>query len=316
MASASRRRTWQIQSSWSRTLIGPPVVSQDGLRERLPCLRRPSALVQGHRENEPRGRAEHAGCVPSHQGDRPVELTLAVFRQALDELEEGVVPLSSSLCRRPRRARREGDDLAQFLSRRGPEQTGPSGPFRDDRVGRRAELREQGPAGVQIILLLPEEQAEFGVPVPRVVFRRVFVERLAPGDPCLIRSSLSHQEGAQFSLREPGFRIDRDGLSVLGEGLALLVVALQDLAGEGVEYGRPGIEAEGRRELSNGLVLAAQVPQSGDEVLAGDDAPRGRGRRPAESARSPRPAGLHGRARRRDCCGPWPPPGRMASAAW
>jgi hypothetical protein len=41
----------------------------------------------------------------------------------------------------------------------------------------------------------------------------------------------------------------------------LLLGALQDLAGKGMEHGRPGIEAEGHREFSKELIAAAQVPQ-------------------------------------------------------
>jgi hypothetical protein len=57
----------------------------------------------------------------------------------------------------------------------------------------------------------------------------------------------------------------------LVERLAGLVVELEDPAQQGVENGRAGIEADGRRECADRLVLATQVPQIESEVqVAGD----------------------------------------------
>jgi hypothetical protein len=103
------------------------------------------------------------------------------------------------------------------------------------------------------------------------MLRRVVVERRFPGDPRVMHSPLPPQETAQFSVGFRGSRIERDGLSVLVERLAGLVVELEDPAQQGVENGRAGIEADGRRECADRLVLATQVPQIEGEVqVAGD----------------------------------------------
>src|SRR4051812_44028327 len=60
----------------------------------------------------------------------------------------------------------------------------------------------------------------------------------------------------------------------LVERLAGLVVELEDPAQQGVENGRAGIEADGRRECADRLVPATQVPQIEGEVQV-DGAPRG-----------------------------------------
>ena len=57
----------------------------------------------------------------------------------------------------------------------------------------------------------------------------------------------------------------------LVERLAGLVVELEDPAQQGKDNGRAGIEADGRRECSERLVLTTQVPQIEGEVqVAGD----------------------------------------------
>jgi hypothetical protein len=86
-----------------------------------------------------------------------------------------------------------------------------------------------------------------------------------------MHSPLPPLETAQFSVGFRGSRIERDGLSVLVERLAGLVVALEHPAQQGVENGRAGIEADGRRECSDRLVLETQVPQLESEVKVPGD---------------------------------------------
>jgi hypothetical protein len=103
------------------------------------------------------------------------------------------------------------------------------------------------------------------------MLRRVVVERRFPGDPRIMHSSMPPLVTAQFSVDSRGSRIERDGLSVLVERLAGLVVELEDPAQQGVDNGRAGIEPDDRRECSERLVLTTQVPQIEGEVqVAGD----------------------------------------------
>jgi hypothetical protein len=65
------------------------------------------------------------------------------------------------------------------------------------RVESRIELCEQSPPGAEVILLPSEEQAELGVPIPRLVIRRVCVECLPPGGLQHLLSSLPEQDESE-----------------------------------------------------------------------------------------------------------------------
>ena len=148
-------------------------------------LPRPPASVQGHGEDEAGGRPEHAGRVPSHRRDRPVEPPLAVFRQAQGEQEAGVVPWYFD-GRRPRPARRG--------RRPGAVSSSAAGRSRQARAVRSAtcgsvvapNFVQQGLPGAAVFVLLAEEEAEFGIAVPGVVPGRVGLEGLPPGDARLV----------------------------------------------------------------------------------------------------------------------------------
>ena len=87
----------------------------------------------------------------------------------------------------------DGHGLAQLVPGGGPEQTRPAGSLRDVRVGGRAEPFEQGSPGAAVFVLLAEEEAKLGVPIPGVV--------LEPS-PKLVLAMALHQKGKADEARK------------------------------------------------------------------------------------------------------------------
>src|SRR5262249_30796534 len=112
----------------------------------------------------------------------------AIVRQPLSEQEvrpaPGVAREAMGRGALDQRARR-----AQLVLRSGEEQASPAGPFGDQRIRGRAEATEQVRADAAVLLLLAEKQAHLGVASPGLVFGRVGIERLPPGDPRLFPAS-------------------------------------------------------------------------------------------------------------------------------
>ena len=67
------------------------------------------------------------------------------------------------------------------------------------------------------------------------------------------------------------FRIERDGLSILGQSLVLPAFGLQNAGEDGTECSHSGVRANGRLKPINGFIVPAQVCQDeGEDLMARD----------------------------------------------
>ena len=186
MASASRRRMCRIQnigrlSAWTgarpvRRRGPPPLSSVFGApphRARVGAGPSPPSRAGACG-------AHHLARVPFHDGDRLAQAVPAIFGQPLGEQEIAVNPYRGRCVLAAARGQSMRGGLAQRVSRDRQEQSVAADGFRNVRAFRRAEAVEQRPAGAAILLLLAEEQAQLGVPVPGVRGRRVGLQAPSP----------------------------------------------------------------------------------------------------------------------------------------
>src|SRR5262245_27273654 len=102
-----------------------PVVAGDGRRERLVGFHNLTALMQRHREDKFRGRAENFRRLPPHRGDRSVELPAPVVGQPLQELKVAEVGgVRAAVGRRDPPG--QSDGLPEFVPLEWSEQTRPA----------------------------------------------------------------------------------------------------------------------------------------------------------------------------------------------
>ena len=270
MASASRRRMWQIQTSRLSASAALQSKETTAVRERLARQLLLTLAVPGHGDDQAGGGPHDPGRFPFHHGDRTVQPAQAILGQALGEQKVAVNP---GRRRSPggHRAVGEGGRLSQLVLRGRQEQAGPADGLGEVGVGGRAEAVEQGPAGAAVLFLLAEKQAQLRVAEPGVMLRRVGVDCLSPGGLRLFPSSPPKQDASQGVLDRPVRRVQPEHLLEVIVGLVQPALGSQGVAEIEMGPGVVGVELE----------------------------------RPSGSSRSPRPVGPGLAGQGRDCCGPW-----------
>ena len=120
---------------------------------------------------------------------------------------------------------------------------------------------------LKVFALVPEEEAELGVSVPRLVVGGCRGECRLPRDPSVIQSPHAYQVISQVLLESHARRVESYRLVMPLERLQEVALAFQTEPEFGMEEGRTRVHRKSTAEVADSSILSAQIKQSPREVL-------------------------------------------------